>query len=328
MITRSRVGVLLLQLGSPDDPSVAAVRRYLRQFLSDPRVIELPRWLWWPILYGIVLVFRPKQSAEKYQHIWDPQTGFPLKHYTELQVRGLQERLGEKFLVGYAMRYGHPTTDETVPAMVQEGIDRLVVVPLYPQYSATTTASALDALFRTLMRQRVIPPLRIVPPFYEHAGYLEAECAIVRETVAKLDEPPEKIIFSFHGIPVRYAKAGDPYPQQVEQTVRLLAQRLGLAPEQYVLAYQSRFGREPWLQPYLDETLTTLAQKGVRRVLVVTPGFTTDCLETIDEIGREMRDLFLQAGGTQLFRCPCLNDHPTWLDALRTIVLEESVGWI
>ncbi len=328
MISRDRVGVLLLQLGSPDDPSVAAVRRYLRQFLSDPRVIELPRWLWWPILYGVVLVFRPKQSAEKYQHIWDPQTGFPLKHYTERQVRGLQERLGERFLVRYAMRYGQPATDEIVPAMIQQGIDRLVIVPLYPQYSATTTASALDALFRSLMRQRVVPSLRIVPPFHEHAGYLDAECTIVRETIAKLGEPPEKIIFSFHGIPVRYAKAGDPYPQQVEQTVRLLAQRLGLAPEQYLLAYQSRFGREPWLQPYLDETLTALARQGVRRVLVVTPGFTTDCLETIDEIGREMRDLFLQAGGTQFFRCPCLNDHPAWLDALRTIVLEESAGWI
>jgi len=328
MANNNRIGVLLLQLGSPDHPGVPAVRRYLRQFLSDPRVIELPRWRWWPILYGIVLRRRPKESAAKYQRIWDPERGFPLKFYTRRQAMGLQEQLGQRFLVRYAMRYGQPATDQVVPDMIRQGVNKLIVLPLYPQYSATTTGSALDALFQTLMGQRLVPALRIVPAFYEHPAYINAECQMIREALDKLGDPPQKLIFSFHGIPVRYAQAGDPYPQQVERTVAVLVARLGLEPQQYLIAYQSRFGREPWLRPYLDETLIELARSGVRRVLVVTPGFTTDCLETIDEIGREMRELFQQAGGTHLHRCPCLNDHPCWLDALRTLVVEESASWV
>lgn len=328
METKSRIGVLLLQLGSPDDPSVPAVRRYLREFLSDPRVIELPRWKWYPILYGIVLIRRPAQSAAKYQLIWDKDRGFPLKYYTQRQAEELQNRLGERFLVCYGMRYGTPAISSVLHQVCNAGIEKLLVVPLYPQYSATTTASALDALHQAFLTQRVIPALRIVPPFYRHPAYIEAECHLIREALASLEQPPDKLVFSFHGIPKRYVAAGDPYPQHVEATVKLIAQALSLSHEQYLVAYQSRFGREEWLQPYTDELLAILANQGIRRVLVITPGFVSDCLETIDEIGREARQLFRQAGGVELYRCPCLNDDPHWIDALKNIVLEELAGWV
>lgn len=323
---RKPIAVLLLQLGSPDDAGVTAVRRYLREFLSDPRVIELPRWKWYPILYGIVLQRRPAQSAAKYQLIWDKEKGFPLKYYTQRQAEELQKRLGDHFLVRYAMRYGTPAIAPVVAELCAQQVEKLIAVPLYPQYSATTTASALDALFQILMRQRAVPALRVVPPFYQHPAYVSAECQVIRETLATLPQPPEKVIFSFHGIPQRYADAGDPYPQHVETTVSRLAAECGFLPGQYTLAYQSRFGREEWLKPYTDELLLQMARQGVKRVLVITPGFVTDCLETIDEIGREARHIFQQAGGQELYRCHCLNDHPVWIEALQRIVLEESAG--
>ncbi|MCS7168666.1 MAG: ferrochelatase [Gemmatales bacterium] len=325
---RSPIGVLLLQLGSPDDPSIRSVRRYLREFLSDQRVIELPRWKWYPILYGIVLIRRPAQSAAKYQLIWDREKGFPLKYYTQRQAEELQRKLGERFRVAYAMRYGNPAIASVVRDFVRDTIERMIVVPLYPQYSATTTASALDRLYGTLMGERWVPALRVVPPFFEHPAYIRAQTTIMRETLSKLSEVPEKWIFSFHGIPQRYADAGDPYPCHVECTVRALVECFSLHPGQYVVAYQSRFGREEWLRPYTDEVLRSLAREGVRSVFVITPGFVADCLETIDEIGREARDLFREAGGVELYRCPCLNDHPSWIEGLGSIILEEAAGWL
>ncbi|MCS7159518.1 MAG: ferrochelatase, partial [Gemmatales bacterium] len=274
------------------------------------------------------LVRRPAQSAAKYQRIWDQDKGFPLKYYTQQQAENLQEKLGERFRVTYAMRYGSPATAPVVRELVSAGVDRLLVVPLYPQYSATTTASALDAFYQALMHERVVPAVRVVPPFYAHPRYIDAVSQILRETLAQLGAAPERWIFSFHGIPQRYADAGDPYPRHVETTVHLLAERLGLTSEQYLLTYQSRFGREVWLKPYTEEVLVSLARQGVRSVLVATPGFVADCLETIDEIGREARDLFREAGGGELYRCPCLNDHPLWMEALATIVLEQAAGWL
>ena len=319
--------VLLVQLGTPDEPTPKALRRYLRQFLSDPRVIEAPRLLWWFILRLFILPRRPAQSAAKYQRIWHPQTGSPLLHITKLQTEALQKLL-PSVPVRFGMQVGNPPLGTVVRQLIAEGVERLIVLPMYPQYSATTTASATDVLFHALMKERRVPALRIVPPYFEHPAYLDAVATVVREELAKLSWQPDHYILSFHGIPISYAQRGDPYPTHVERTTAELIRRLGWPRERWTQSFQSLFGREEWLKPYTDETLKQLAKTGVKRVFVATPGFTTDCLETIDEIGFEARETFLHAGGEVLHRCPCLNDHPAWIEAMRSIVAEESRGWL
>jgi ferrochelatase len=320
-------GVLLIQLGTPDAPDVPALRRYLRQFLGDPRVIEAPRFSWWFVLNFAVLPFRPAQSAAKYRRIWDPQTGSPLLHHTRRQAELLQKAL-PGVPVRFGMQVGEPSLDDAVRRLIAEGVERLIVLPMYPQYSATTTASATDALFKALMRERRVPALRLVPPYYDHPAYLDAVVAGIREQEARLPWRPEHYLLSFHGIPISYARKGDPYATQVKRTTAGLVQRLGWPRSLWTQTFQSLFGRAEWLKPYTERKLIQLAKQGVKRVLVATPGFTADCLETLDEIGYEAAEAFRHAGGEQLFQCPCLNDHPAWIEALKTIVLEEGQGWL
>jgi protoporphyrin/coproporphyrin ferrochelatase len=323
----STPAVLLIQLGTPDAPTPEALKVYLKQFLGDPRVIEMPRWRWWFILNLFILRTRPARSAAKYRRIWDPQTGSPLLHITKLQAEALQ-RLLPDVPVRFGMQIGNPPVAGVVRELIDRGVDRLIVLPLYPQYSATTTASALDVLFQALMRERRVPSLRVVPPYYEHPAYIDAQVSVIRENLAKLSPEPEHYLLSFHGIPIKYVERGDPYPRHVERTTRLLLEKLNWPEGRFTQTFQSLFGRDLWLQPYTDDTLKKLAAGGVKNVFVATPGFTTDCLETMDEIGNESRELFQHAGGKSLQRCPCLNDHPSWIKALQTLVLEEGRGWI
>lgn len=323
----SKIGVLIIQLGTPDAPTPAAVRRYLREFLSDPRVIEAPRWKWWFVLNFLILPRRSKESAAKYARIWDARTGSPLLHFTRRQAQLLGDSLPDCFVVRFGMRYGNPSIDEALMELSDARADRLVVLPMYPQYSAASTGTACDRLFQALERRRFMPAIRVVPPFFDHPVYIRAQVQLIRTELAKLDRPPEKFLFSFHGYPVDFVRQGDPYRTQAEATAKLLARELGLGGGDWLLSYQSRFGRQVWLEPFTQETLCKLAREGVRRILVASPGFTTDCLETIDEIGREAAEAFQQAGGERLIRCPCLNERPEWIAAMKQLVLRESQGW-
>jgi ferrochelatase len=323
----SATGILLIQLGTPDAPTTPALRRYLRQFLADPRVIEAPRLPWWFVLHLFVLPFRPGRSAAKYRRIWDPVTGSPLLHYTRRQAEELQRAFPE-LPVAFGMQVGNPPLGEVVHGLIARGVERLIVLPLYPQYSATTTASATDALFAALMRERKVPALRVVPPYYDHPAYLEAVVQVIRGELARLPWQPEHFLLSFHGIPIRYARRGDPYATHVKRTTAALIQRLGWPRDRWSQTFQSLFGREEWLKPYTETKLKELAARGIKRVFVATPGFTADCLETIDEIGREAREAFVHAGGELLYQCPCLNDHPVWIRCLEALVRAEGQGWL
>lgn len=320
------VGVLLIQLGTPDAPTAEALRPYLKQFLGDPRVIEDPPWFW-PVLFRYILWKRPADSAAKYQRIWDKTTGSPLLHWTKRQTELLQTRFAH-VPVRFGMQVGNPPVSKTLKEMIAAGVDRLIVFPMYPQYSATTTASATDTLFKALLDERRVPALRLVPPYFEHPAYLDSMATIIREELAKLPCQPDHYLLSFHGIPKRYAKAGDPYATHVKRTTRALVDRLGWPRDTWTQSFQSLFGKEVWLKPYTEEVLQQLAKKGKKRVFVALPGFTADCLETIDEIGNEAREVFLHAGGEALHACPCLNDHPSWIDAMHTIIREEGQGWL
>jgi ferrochelatase len=319
-------GILLIQLGTPDAPTPAALRRYLRQFLGDPRVIE-SAFVRKVVVPLFVLPRRPAQSAAKYRNIWDPVTGSPLLHYTRRQAELLQAEF-PGMPVRFGMQIGNPPLGEVVREMIASGVERLVAVPMYPQYSATTVASATDTLFKVLMDERRVPAVRVVPSYYEHPAYLDAMATIMREELKALPAEPEHFVLSFHGIPKSYATAGDPYATHCVRTARGLIERMGWPRDKWTQSYQSLFGRDVWLKPYTDEVLRRLAKSGVRRVFIATPGFTADCLETIDEIGRESAEVFRHAGGEALYRCHCLNDHPAWIAALRTIVTEEAAGWL
>jgi ferrochelatase len=320
-------GILLIQLGTPDAPTRPALKRYLRDFLGDPRVIDVPRWKWWLILNLFILTTRPQRSAEKYARIWDPVTGSPLLHYTRRQTALLQEAMPD-VPVRFGMQIGNPPLADTVREMIDMGVDRLIVLPMYPQYSDTTTASATDALFKVLLKVRKVPALRIVPPYYEHPAYLDAMTTVIRDDLKRLSWEPEHFIYSFHGLPQRYAQAGDPYATHAVRTTRGLQARLQFPRSRWTQTYQSLFGREEWLRPYTDDVLAKLAKGGVKRVFVTTPGFTADCLETIDEIGHESKAHFRASGGEELHQCRCLNDHPAWIDAMKTIVTEQGQGWL
>ena len=324
-----RTAVLLCNLGTPDAPTAPAVRRYLAQFLSDDRVVEIPKPAWWPILHGIILRTRPAKSAAKYATVWHPQDGSPLAHWTARQallLRGWLGEAGHHVLVRHAMRYGNPSIASELDALKAEGATRILILPLYPQYSGTTTASVFDAVYAWGRRQRHIPELRFVNRYHDDAGYIEALAQRI-ETHWRSEGRGEHLVMSFHGVPERTLELGDPYHCESHKSARLLAERLGLAPAQYTVTFQSRFGKAKWLEPYTEPTLIAMAQRGVHSVDVVCPGFTSDCLETLEEISQEAREAFLHAGGRQFAYIPCLNDGPAWITALSEIAQQHLAGW-
>lgn len=320
-------GLLLIQLGTPDSPTYRGLFPYLRQFLSDRRVIEVPSIIWKPLLYLRILPFRSGASAAKYRRIWDAETGSPLMHYTVRQTDLLAKHFPDN-PVRFGMMVGNPSVRKVVGEMIAGGVDRLVALPMFPQYSATSYASATDALFGSLLKERRVPAVRVVPPYYDHPAYLDAVEATIRDDLAKLPWEPEHFVVSFHGIPQKYAQRGDPYATHVTRTTQALVKRMGWPRDRWTQTYQSRFGRSPWLKPYTDDVLANLAKRGVKRVYVALPGFTADCLETIDEIGRESREVFEHAGGEHLKSGTCLNDHPKWIEAMARILREEGTGWV
>ncbi len=331
----AKIGVLVAQLGTPDAPTAKALHPYLKQFLSDRRVIDYPPLLWQPILRGIILNTRPRRSARLYQRIWMDE-GSPLMIHTQAAAAGLQARLGEQYQVVIGMTYGSPSIASALHTLEAAGIDRILVLSMFPQYSSTTTAPIYDAVYRAAAgrhafwahdHKRYIPTLRFVPPYYDEPGYIAALKAVLEEDMARLDFMPEQHVFSFHGIPRRYIETGDPYRQQCETTARLLAEALALPDSQWRVSFQSRFGPEEWLTPYTEDVLENMGREGVRRVVVNPLSFTADCLETLDELGNEGEELF-HAGGGELFHLvPCLNAHPLWLETLTGIVQRETQGW-
>lgn len=323
-----RTGVLLVNLGTPEAPTAPALRRYLGQFLSDPRVVEIPRLLWWPILHGIILRVRPAKSAAKYASIWMPE-GSPLRVWTERQTTLLQGFLGEAghaVVVRHAMRYGQPSIGQQLSALRTEGCTRVLVVPLYPQYSGATTASVMDEVFAWGQQTRTLPELRHINRFHDDAGYLDALAASVRQHWAAHGKA-RKLVMSFHGMPDRTLHLGDPYHCECLKTGRLLAERLNLGPDDHVVTFQSRFGRAKWLQPYTEPTLKALAKSGTDSVDVICPGFVGDCIETLEEIAMEAKEAFLNAGGQRFAYIPCLNERAEWLRALTALVAQHLAGW-
>ncbi len=326
----ARVGILLVNLGTPEAPTAQALRPYLKQFLSDPRVVEIPRALWWLILNGIVLNTRPKKSAAKYAAIWTPD-GSPLKVHTAKQAKLLKGWLGEHIAtplqVEYAMRYGQPAIPDVLARMQADGCDRILLLPAYPQYAASSTATACDAAFDWLKQTRNQPALRTVKHYHDDPGYIEALAANIRG-YWQMHGRPDVLVMSFHGVPKYTLDKGDPYHCECRKTGRLLAEALGLDEKQVRLTFQSRFGKAEWLQPYTDRTLAALGREGVGRVDIVAPGFTADCLETLEELAVEGRETFLTAGGKAFHYIPALNEHPQWIAALGRIALEHLGGWV
>jgi protoporphyrin/coproporphyrin ferrochelatase len=328
---KPRTGVLLVNLGTPDGTDFWPMWRYLREFLSDPRVIELSRAIWYPILYGLVLTTRPQKSGAKYRKIWNrDRDESPLRTITRAQA----ERLAESFAgepgiaVEWGMRYGNPSTASAVDRLAQAGCDRIVMLPLYPQYSATTTATANDKFFRALMKMRRMPAVRSAPPYYDQPVYIEALAASIGRHLAGLEIQPETVVASYHGIPRAYFERGDPYYYHCLETTRLLRERLGWDEKKLITTFQSRFGAQEWLQPYTDKTVEKLARDGVKSIAVVNPGFSADCIETLEEIDMEVRETFLAAGGRNFFHIPCLNDSDEGMAVIEAIVRRELSGWV
>ena len=325
-----RIGVLLTNLGTPEAPTAKALRPYLKQFLWDPRVVEVPRPIWWLILNGIILNTRPKRSAEAYRAVWTDR-GSPLLMHLEDQVAGveqaLQSRFGDRFIVRGAMRYGAPAIHKVLDEMFEAGMEQLVVLPLYPQYGGPTTGSTYDEVSSTLTQRRWLPSLRFVSSYHDDAGYIAAVSQSI-EAHWRAHGRAEKLILSYHGMPKRYLTEGDPYHCQCHKTSRLIGEQLGLGTSEMITTFQSRFGREEWLQPYTDETLRGLPEQGVASVQVVCPGFSADCLETIEEIGMENRDTFLEAGGARYEYISCLNAEPGHIEALADLITAELTGWL
>ncbi len=324
----SRTAVVLANLGTPDAPTPAAVKVYLKQFLSDPRVVEIPRLIWWIILNGIILPFRSRQSAEKYASIWT-EHGSPLKVHTERQAALLQSLLsarGRDVHVAVAMRYGNPALPDVLERLKAEGCDRILVLPAYPQYSGTTTASIFDTVFSHYTRVRNAPELRLIKHYHDESGYIQALAATVRAHWEQYGRP-DKLVMSFHGVPKRTLLLGDPYHCECYKTARLLSEALGLSKEEYLVTFQSRFGKAEWLQPYTAPTLQALGQQGLARVDVMCPGFVSDCLETLEEIAMEAKEDFLHAGGKEFHYIPCLNELPQWIEAMADLVEKHTGGW-
>jgi len=328
--TVAGTAILLINLGTPDAPTPRAVRRYLKQFLSDPRVIEIPRALWLPILHGFVLNTRPKKSARKYASIWCPE-GSPLKVHTEKQARLLgghfESRISMPLTVEFAMRYGEPSIGGTLVRLKAAGCERVLVLPMYPQYAASTTASALDQVAEFLRRTRNVPEIRLVKHFHDHPSYVGALANLVQEHWRRSGRP-DKLVMSFHGLPRFSLARGDPYHSECHETARLLAERLELSERQWLIAFQSRFGRAEWIEPYTASTLADYGRQGVRRVDVICPGFVADCLETLEEIGIEGRKIFLGAGGREFHLLSCLNERDDWIRALADIAQQRLADWV
>ena len=317
-----KIGVLLINLGTPDAPEVRAVRRYLAEFLSDPRVIEIHPIAWKPILHGIILRTRPKRSVEAYNQVWTNE-GSPLRAIAHRQADALRDRLPD-VSVHYAMRYGNPGIAAALENMVGEGCTRILAAPLYPQYCAATTATANDAVFAALAAMRWQPALRTLPPYYDDQFYIDALAKNAARQLAALDFEPERLLLSFHGMPVRTLERGDPYHCHCRKTARLLGEALG---REVDVAFQSRFGRAKWLEPATDATLAAYARQGVRKVAVAAPGFSADCIETLEELGIRGRRTFLDAGGDKFVLLDCLNDSPEGIDMLSELLARELAGW-
>ncbi len=323
-----RTAVLLCNLGTPDAPTATAVRRYLAEFLGDPRVVEIPRLLWLLILHGIILRTRPAKSAAKYASVWTPE-GSPLKIWTEKQAKLLQGWLGQRnhqVKVRWAMRYGSTSIASQLDAMKAEGVTRVLVLPAYPQYSGTTTASVCDAVYAWAAKTRAIPEFRFINRYHDDPGYISALAASVQR-YWKANGRPDKLVMSFHGVPERTLHLGDMYHCECFKTARLLAEALNLGKDQYQVTFQSRLGRAKWLEPYTEPSLIALGKAGVKRVDVICPGFTSDCLETLEEINMEGREAFLHAGGQEFHYIPCLNDDPEWITALCNLAQKHLQGW-
>lgn len=326
-----KVGVLLVNLGTPDGTTYRPMRRYLREFLSDKRVIEWPRALWYPILYGIVLNTRPSKSGKAYASIWNTERDeSPLRTFTRAQGEKLGERLAgtPEVVVDWAMRYGQPSIAERTDALMAEGCERILVFPLYPQYSASTTATVNDKFFEHLMTKRWMPAVRTVPAYHDEPIYIDALARSIETHLASLDWQPERVIATYHGIPQSYFRKGDPYHCHCQKTSRLLEARLGWPKGRLVTTFQSRFGPEEWLQPYTDKTVEALAREGVKRVAILNPGFVSDCLETLEEIAVEAGEIFREHGGEKFSHIPCLNDGQEGMDVIETMVRRELRGWV
>ncbi|KAA3452068.1 ferrochelatase [Mesorhizobium sp. SARCC-RB16n] len=329
-VKTGKVGVMLVNLGTPDGTEFRPMWRYLREFLSDPRVIELNKAIWYPILYGLVLTRRPKKSGANYARIWNREKNeSPLRTYTRAQGEKLGTALADlpDVVVDWAMRYGNPSTASVAERLVAKGCDRILSFPLYPQYSATTTATANDQLFRALMKMRAAPAVRSVPPYYDEPVYIEALASSIERHLATLDFEPEVVIASYHGIPKPYFEKGDPYHCHCLKTTRLLRGRLGWGQNKLITTFQSRFGAQEWLQPYTDKTVEKLAKDGVKSIAIVNPGFSVDCIETLDEIGREAAETFHHAGGENFAHIPCLNDSAEGMAVIEAMVRRELLGW-
>jgi ferrochelatase len=324
IIPPRKIGVLLVNLGTPDAPETGAVRRYLAEFLSDPRVIEIPRAVWKPILHGVVLRTRPAKSAHAYAQVWTEE-GSPLAAITKRQAAKLQERLGDAALVNWGMRYGKPSIPERLRALKDAGCERILLAPLYPQYCAATTATANDLAFATLASMRWQPALRTLPPYHDAFDYIEALQRDIEQQLGQLDFAPQRLLLSFHGMPERTLRKGDPYHCHCRKTSRLLAERLSIPTD---TSFQSRFGRDKWLEPATDDVLKAYPGQGVTRIAIAAPGFSADCIETIEELGIRGREDFIEAGGTHFARLDCLNDGADGMIMLEALVRRELAGWI
>lgn len=326
-----RTGVLLINLGTPEAPTAPALRRYLGEFLADPRVVEIPRLLWWPILHGIILNTRPAKSAAKYASVWLPE-GSPLRVHTERQAKLLKGALGQaghRLVVDYAMRYGQPSVAAALERLKAQNCQRILLLPMYPQYAGSTSATALDMAYGWLQETRNQPEIRVVRDFHAHPGYIAALAASVRQHWSEAGQPGDsyRLMLSFHGVPKRTVDLGDPYQRECLESGRLLGEALGLPREKLEICFQSRFGKAEWLQPYTAPTLQRLGREGVERVDLLCPGFTADCLETLEEIAMEGKADFLSAGGRVYHYIPCLNERPDWIAALADIVGTHLQGW-
>ena len=327
-VVQGKVGVLLVNLGTPDGTDYWSMRRYLSEFLSDPRVIEVPQPIWQLILQGPILTFRPSKSGLAYKKIWT-EAGSPLLLYTKRQAEALNARIGsDDLIIDFAMNYGNPSIASKIAKLKDQGCDRICVVPLYPQYSATTTASVCDRTFKALAKMRWQPAVRTAASFHDQPAYIEALANSIQSHIAGLDFTPDKVLMSYHGIPKAYLDKGDPYHCQCHKTTRLVAEKLGWSDDFVMTTFQSRFGPTEWLQPYTDETLETLPTRGAKKLVVVSPAFISDCLETLEELAMEGRDVFMEAGGEAYSLVPCLNDSAAAIDVIEDVVRRETAGWV
>lgn len=323
-VATPKVGVLLVNLGTPDAPTTSAVKRYLKQFLSDRRVVEIPPLLWQPILRGIILNTRPQKSAKAYAKVWT-EKGSPLAFFTAGQAEALQARMEGIADVRYAMRYGNPSVADQLAAMKAAGCNRILIAPLYPQYSGATTGTVLDEAYATLTDMRWHPAIRTLPAYHDDARYIGALKSSIEASLAKLDFVPDALVISFHGMPERTLHLGDPYHCHCQKTARLLSEAMG---RKLVVSFQSRFGRAKWLEPATDDTLMKLAREGTKKVAIFAPGFSVDCLETLEELAMQGHEQFEEAGGTHYAYLPCLNDSDIGMDMLEQIIAQELAGWI